>query len=146
MTLRNFYIFMLYCSGLILVAHIFVPHHHNTSGNAEQSVVKHESSHPDDHHGHHHHHKKAAEEEPVSDNPVSHPIHQESITKFVIKQTSASIDVLKVIYLLPDYFTTTLTVPVNTCTVHYKPDKTKLKRSYHRSCSALRGPPSTLFS
>jgi hypothetical protein len=145
MTLRNFYIFMLYCSGFILMGHSFVPHNHNTSGSIEQSVVKHESSHHDDHHGHHHH-KKAADEAPASDSPISHPLHQESITKFVLKQTTISIDLVKVMYLLPEYINITHTVPTKISTVPYKPDKNNLKLSCYRSSFALRGPPSTLFS
>lgn len=145
MTLRNFYIFMLYCSGFILMGHSFVPHNHNTSGSIEHSVIKHESSHHDDHHGHHHH-KKAGEEKPASDNPISHPLHQESITKFVMKQTPVSVELLKVRYLLPEYINTTLSVPIKISTIHYKPDKSNLTSRSYRSSFALRGPPSTLFS
>lgn len=145
MTLRNFYIFMLYCSGLILMAHIFVPHQHNISISKKESVHKHESSHHDDHHGHHHH-KKASDEEPASDSPISHPIHQENITKFVMKQTTVSVEVLKVMYILPEYINTTLPVLIKISTVHYKPDKNNLNPSCYRSCFALRGPPTMLFS
>jgi len=143
---RNFYIVMLYCAGFVLLAHTFVPHHHQkASGAIGQSMVKHEPSHHDDHHGHHHH-KKAGEEKPASDNPISHPIHQESINKFVMKQTVVSVELLTVMYLLPGYFNTILPVPVKINTVHYKPDKDHLKPGGYRSCLALRGPPSRLLS
>ncbi len=145
MTLRNFYIFMLYCSGFILMAHILVPHNHNTSGAAKKAVVKHESSHHHENHGHHHH-KKASGKESASDNPISHPLHQESITKFIIKRTTVAVEFLKVMYILPEFINTTLTVPIKISTIHYKPDKNILKLSCYYSSFALRGPPSRLLS
>lgn len=144
MTLRKFYIFMLCCSGLILMVHILVPHHHHTFAK-QQSVLKHESSHNDDHHGHHHH-KNANNEEPSSDTPLSHPLHQENIAKFVTKQTIVSIEAIKVMYLIPEYINAISPVPVKISSIYCKLDKGYLKSSYNPSCIALRGPPSMLFS
>jgi hypothetical protein len=131
---------MLYCSGLILMAHILVPHHHESS----QEKQHHASSHHGDHHEHHHH-KSTSEEKAPADNPLSHPLHQESIAKYVTKQTNVSVDFAKIICLIPEYINVCHTILEEINKVHYKPDKDKQKLGCPSSFS-LRGPPSPLFS
>lgn len=144
--MRSLHVFMLYLAAIILLGHNFLPHHHYKLSAKENSLNQSESKHSHNGTSHHHH----GNDEPKQDNssskdPLNHPLHQEAVDTFILKQTANLQECLSAAVIPQELY---LNFPLVTCLVplHYKPDKLLFRINFYYSCFLLRGPPAFQLS